>query len=221
VSTNCCHETTSHKYSSLLLSVPAAHFFSLILDVAFLPCHRSYYFSLINPESDVERQRREQAEKLKEKLATTEYVMEQRIVRENASKRRAMQKYMFGRFALRIPILKQDRYADMPLAESFATPYKEKDFSLAELAMQEAGYNKKRIPGQTLEGDMIPYVRGDDFTLAPTGRVAAHPEKLSKNAYGTSSSSIVSAVAVAILITYFGTPLLATLLSEGSKWMES
>ena len=132
-----------------------------------------------------------------------------------------MQKYMFGRFALRIPILKQDRYADMPLAESFATPYKEKDFSLAELAMQEAGYNKKRIPGQTLEGDMIPYVRGDDFTLAPTGRVAAHPEKLSKNAYGTSSSSIVSAVAVAILITYFGTPLLATLLSEGSKWMES
>mmetsp|Transcript_15720 Transcript_15720/g.15652 ORF Transcript_15720/g.15652 Transcript_15720/m.15652 type:complete len:94 (-) Transcript_15720:141-422(-) len=92
--------------------------------------------------------------------------------------------------------------------------------------MQEAGYRKIRVPGQTLEGDMIPYVKGDNFTLAPTGRPAAHPEKLSKSApgataFGTSASSIVGAVVVAILITYFGTPMLATVVSEGSTWMKS
>jgi len=185
-----------------------------------------YYFSLIKQESDKEQQFREQAEKLRDKLATTNAVKEARLLRENAAKQRVLQKYMFGRYAVEIPILKRDRYVDMPLAESFATPYKEKDFSLAELAMQEAGYKKIRIPGQTLEGDMIPYVRGDNFTLAPVGRPAAHPEKLSKSApgatkFGTTASSIVGAVVVAILITYFGTPMLAAFVSEGSNWMKS
>eukprot|EP00536_Pseudo-nitzschia_multiseries_P015431 jgi/Psemu1/246838/estExt_Genewise1.C_8860010 len=185
-----------------------------------------YYFSLIKPETDEERQRREEMERLRQKLATTEAIMETRIVRENAAKAKAMKRYMFGRYALRIPILKQDRYVDMPLAESFATPYEERNFSLAELAMQEAGKNRVRIPGQTLVGDMIPHVEENGFTLAPTGRAALHTEKLSKHAPGargkmTNKTRIIVAVAVAIAFTYFGTPMIGSLLSKGEKWISS
>jgi len=185
-----------------------------------------YYFSLIKPESDEERQFREQAQKLKESLSTKEAVIEARLLRENTKKMRDMQKYMFGRYALRIPVIKQDRYADMPLGESFATPYKEKDFTLAQLAMQEAGFRTTRIPGQTLDGDMIPKIRIEDFTIAPTGRAVAHTEKLSKNAPGaavlaTSFTAIAGGVVASILISYFGTPMVATLISEGPKWIEA
>jgi len=186
-----------------------------------------YYFSLIEPETEEQRQRRQQAEKLRQKLAHSELVTQTRIVREDATKQRAVKSYMFGKFALRIPILKQDRYADIPLAESFARPYAEKDFSLAKLAMDEAGYNTTRIPGQTLIGDMIPYVKEEDFTLAPTGKAALHTEKLSKNAPGagatlvTNPSKIAAAVGVAVVATYFGTPLVANLLSKADKWVSS
>eukprot|EP00537_Pseudo-nitzschia_pungens_P003533 CAMPEP_0172372246 /NCGR_PEP_ID=MMETSP1060-20121228/46652_1 /TAXON_ID=37318 /ORGANISM="Pseudo-nitzschia pungens, Strain cf. cingulata" /LENGTH=1198 /DNA_ID=CAMNT_0013098153 /DNA_START=437 /DNA_END=4033 /DNA_ORIENTATION=+ len=185
-----------------------------------------YYFSLIKPETEEERQRREEMEKLKQKMVTAEAVFETRILREDAAKTKAMKQYMFGRYALRIPILKQDRYIDMPLAESFATPYKEKDFTLAQLAMQEAGKNRTRIPGQTLVGDMIPSVMENNFTLAPTGKAALHTEKLSKHAPGArgrmaNKFRIIAAVIAAIAITYVGTPMIASFLSKGEKWITS
>jgi C2 domain len=111
-----------------------------------------FYLSKIKPETEEERKLRQQAEKLKRKLATTEAARHARQVREDATKMKVMKKYMFGKFAMRIPILKQDRFTDVPLLESSATPYKEKEFSLAELAMQEAGYNRTKVPGQTLVG---------------------------------------------------------------------
>ena len=111
-----------------------------------------FYVSTLKPETEEERKLREQAEKLKRKLATTEAANKARQVREKTTKTKVMKKYMFGRFAMRIPILKQERYADTPLPESSATPYKEKEFTLAELAMQEAGYHRTRVPGQTLVG---------------------------------------------------------------------
>jgi len=187
-----------------------------------------YYFSLTGKEeTEEQRQRRLQAEKLAGKLTRSEYVNKARIERENVSKLKAMKRYMFGSYAVRIPVIKQDRYADIPLAESFATPYREKEFSLGELAIQEAGYKKKRIPGQTLTGDMIPYVMEEDFTLAPTGKPALQTEKLSKSAAGsnvgsvTNPSKVVSAVALAVGITYFGTSMFATLLAQTDKWVES
>jgi len=181
-----------------------------------------YYFSLIQPETDEERQRREQTERLRQKLVTTEAVMEARVIRENACKQKSMKKYMFGKYALRIPILKQDRYLDIPMAESFAAPYKEKNFSLAELAMQEAGINTKRIPGQNLDGDMIPRVKGDNFTVAPIGRAALHTNKLAKNAPGArgamiNNSRILAAIAVAVLVTYYGTPMIASVFSKSPE----
>jgi C2 domain len=177
-----------------------------------------YYFSLINPETDEQRELREKAEKLKRKLATTEAADKARQVRESATKLKVMKKYMFGKFAMRIPILKQDRYIDLPLPESSATPFKEKEFSLAELAMEEAGYHRTRIPGQTLVGDMIPMIASDSFTQAPIGKATAHPEKLAKDAPGageknksdttaTAYVKIGGVVFLAGFVSFFGTPL--------------
>eukprot|EP00535_Pseudo-nitzschia_heimii_P007256 CAMPEP_0197177648 /NCGR_PEP_ID=MMETSP1423-20130617/3180_1 /TAXON_ID=476441 /ORGANISM="Pseudo-nitzschia heimii, Strain UNC1101" /LENGTH=1215 /DNA_ID=CAMNT_0042627229 /DNA_START=106 /DNA_END=3753 /DNA_ORIENTATION=- len=186
-----------------------------------------YYYSLLKPETEEQRQLRMQAEKLKAKLTHSETVTNIRIQRENTAKLKAMKEYMFGKYALRIPILKQDRFPDLPLAESFATPYREKDLSLAELAMQEAGYNKIRVPGQTLIGDMIPYIQEEGFTQAPTGKAALHTEKLSKGAPGskggvvTNPVKIFFVILVAIAITYFGTSVAAQLLAKSEETIEA
>ena len=136
-----------------------------------------------------------------------------------------MKEYLFGKLSIRVPILKQDRYQDVPLAESFATPYREKNFSLAELAIQEAGYNKTRVSGQTLVGDMIPYVKEESFTQAPVGKATLHPEKLSRNTPGsnggivTNSRKIMIAFGLAIGITYYGTTLLVEALTQIDEWL--
>eukprot|EP00529_Nitzschia_sp_RCC80_P008506 CAMPEP_0113512820 /NCGR_PEP_ID=MMETSP0014_2-20120614/39536_1 /TAXON_ID=2857 /ORGANISM="Nitzschia sp." /LENGTH=1224 /DNA_ID=CAMNT_0000409189 /DNA_START=63 /DNA_END=3733 /DNA_ORIENTATION=+ /assembly_acc=CAM_ASM_000159 len=169
-----------------------------------------FYVSQIKPETEEERRLREKADKLKRKLATTEAADEARQIRENSAKLKAMKKYYFGRFSMQVPILKQDRYIDIPLPESTAEPYKEKQLTLAELAMEEAGYRRKRIPGQTLVGEMIPTVELDSFTQAPVGRATAHPERLQKGVPGAAKKGggesttsayvkIVGVVVVAIL----------------------
>jgi len=185
-----------------------------------------FYISRTKPETEEERKLREEAEKIKRKLANTEAANQARQIRENTKKMKVMKKYMFGKYAMRVPILKQDRYLDVPLPESSATPYKEKEFTLAELAMQEAGYNRTRVPGQTLEGDMIPTIpASDDFTQAPIGKATANPEKLAKDAPGASSlagtdstavagAKIGAVVVVAVAVSYVGTPVLVDFLSR-------
>ena len=83
---------------------------------------------------------------------------ELRLKQENEIKLKKMKDYMFGKFSAQIPIIKQDRYQDVPLPESRAIPYHIKERTFAELAMEEAGYNRTRLPGQFLVGDMIPRV---------------------------------------------------------------
>jgi hypothetical protein len=117
-----------------------------------------YYFSKLKPETEEEIKRRKEQERLKRRLVTTEAAKRARIIREDAAKMRDMKKFMFGKFAMKIPLLKEDRYRDRPLPQSSAMPHKTKAFTLAELAMQEAGYNRTRLPGQNLIGDMIPSV---------------------------------------------------------------
>jgi hypothetical protein len=82
-----------------------------------------------------------------------------RVSQENEEKLKAMKEYMFGRFVTRVPVLKEDRYRDMPLAESSAVPYRPALVPLSELAMQEAGYKRKRLVGQHISGTLIPQVR--------------------------------------------------------------
>lgn len=117
-----------------------------------------FYVSKITPptEEELEAQKKE-AEKLR-LMKRKDAVREVRIQKEDATKLKAMKKIMFGKFVTRVPVLKQDRHQDFPLAASSATPYKPEPHTLAELAMKEAGYHRTRLPGQHLVGDMIPRV---------------------------------------------------------------
>jgi hypothetical protein len=115
-----------------------------------------YYYSRIQPLSDDELEEREELQKFQRQELTSKAARENRIKRENAAKLRDMKKFMFGNFISRVPTIKADRHRDVPLLESQAVPYKPKPLPLAQLAMKEAGYKRTRLPGQHLEGDMIP-----------------------------------------------------------------
>jgi len=180
-----------------------------------------YYVSQLKEETEQERIEREQQEKQQRRLSTAEAASQARQVRENAAKMREMKKVMFGKFAVRVPIIKQDRYSDIPLPQSLAKPYRQEAMDLAELAMQEAGYHRTRVPGQTLVGDMIPRVQSDTWTSAPTGKPTASPQKLSHDAPGggakgnsestaTAYLHIGSIVTLAGVVTFFGVPILAS-----------
>lgn len=180
-----------------------------------------FYVSTLKPETEEDRIDREKREKQERLMATSQAISEARQVRENTAKMRDMKRLMFGKFAMKIPILKQDRFSDKPLAQSSAKPYGHKAMSLAELAMQEAGYNRSRLPGQTLVGDMIPRVETNNYSKAPTGKVTATPEKLAKDTPGggTTQSSESTTIAylhiglmvvIAAVITFFGVPVLAS-----------
>lgn len=117
-----------------------------------------YYVSKIQPPSEEELEQRKERERAKRRLATSNAVTEARIKREQIVKTNAFKKFMFGKYVTRVPVLKEDRYRDLPLPESMAHPYRPDLIPLSELAMQDAGYRRSRLPGQHLVGDMIPRV---------------------------------------------------------------
>jgi len=141
-----------------------------------------------------------------------------RVRKENAKKMKAMKEHVFGKYSVSIPMLKLDRYADIPLPESYATPYKAKELTLAELAMEEAGNNRTRVPGQNLVGEMIPQIALENFTAAPTGQAILNFDLLSRTDVGQGLKKagstkgayikIGSIVAAAGVLTVFGVPFL-------------
>lgn len=174
-----------------------------------------YYVSKIKDRTEEELAEQIQQNRVERRLATTAAVSEARMKREDASKLKAMKKHMFGKYITRVPILKEDRYRDMPLPESSATPYRPVPLPLSELAMQEAGYHRTRLAGQHLIGNMIPkvsqlavlvymncasrsifsphftffhpyQVESEGFTQAPIGQATAHPNLLDKDGPGGS-----------------------------------
>jgi hypothetical protein len=70
------------------------------------------------------------------------------VKRERAIKLKAMKKYMFGKFLIRVPRFREALYQDIPLPASFAEPY------VASSA--EAVVITDRKYGQNLFGDMVP-----------------------------------------------------------------
>jgi hypothetical protein len=86
------------------------------------------------------------------KLAQTEFEnlgrAKETILRrkEDILKERAMKRYMFGRFAVKVPQFKEYRFRDVPLPES----------SARRVVGPHLITISKRSYGQTLEGDMIP-----------------------------------------------------------------
>lgn len=114
-----------------------------------------FYFSKLNDsDSEVERKNKllEREKKLKK------HKEEIQLKREKVGKLRDFKSYMFGNHICRVNILKQDRYYDIPLNSSSATPCLTKKKSLGSLVIEEAGDGVTRIEGQQLEGEMIPKV---------------------------------------------------------------
>lgn len=117
-----------------------------------------FYYSRIQPLSEDEIEEREEQQRMERQEMTSKVATANRIKRENAAKLSDIKKFMFGNYIAKVPILKADRFRDVPRPESEAVPYKPKPLPLAELAMKEAGYRRTRLPGQHLEGTMIPKV---------------------------------------------------------------
>lgn len=189
-----------------------------------------YYYSRIKPLTDEELQARKAEDREKRRKATSTFLRETRVKKENALKLRDMKKYMFGKFITRVPILKEDRYRDLPLPESTASPYNPKLIPLSELAMQEAGYNRQILPGQHLVGDMIPRIQSNGLTQAPIGQATAHPRLLDRHGPGGAvkieRDSTIGAyrwlgtlVLSAAFATWFGVPLLALTTEQLIHWI--
>lgn len=181
-----------------------------------------YYVSKIKPLTEEEMQEKKEKEHQARLLETMTAVAGARIKREDQAKLKAMKKYMFGRYITRVPVLKEDRYRDLPLPESTAEPFRPPPVPMSELAMADAGYKKIRLPGQHLVGVMIPRIETAGFTEAPIGQPTAYPALVDKNQPGGSISAgsdttaaayirLGSLVVSAAVLTWFGVPLLASL----------
>lgn len=70
------------------------------------------------------------------------------IKKEDALKRKALSRWMFGKYHLRVPRFNEDLFPDIPLPSSFAEPFNPEMNPPAEI--------KERVYGQNLYGDMIP-----------------------------------------------------------------
>ena len=117
-----------------------------------------YYWSKLKPLSQSEREEKLRVEREKHRKRFSAALSAARVKQEEIVKLKVMKKYLFGKFIVRVPVLKEDRYRDSPLPESMAVPYVHDRRPLAELAMDDVGYHKIRLPGQHLEGHMIPRV---------------------------------------------------------------
>lgn len=171
-----------------------------------------YYWTPIeNMTLEEIAKQKEERKKLRQKYLT-EAVEKARIERERAQKLKAMKKFLFGKFIMKVPVLKEDRHCDFPLPESSAVPYSPKPLALAELAMKEAGYHRIRIPGQHLEGDMIPTLEANTFTEAPVGQATKkHAQAETDTAAYAKVGSLVAGAAV---ITYYGIPAASSVFSS-------
>ena len=90
---------------------------------------------------------------------------------EDIMKMRALKRFMFGRFVIRIPQLKEYRYPDVPRAESYARPVASPPLVVVE----------RRSHGQTLVGKMIP-TWGDALDATKSKKVK---KRNTKEAYQT------------------------------------
>ena len=184
-----------------------------------------FYVSKLENLTEEERDKQKLANRLKRQLETEDARSDARIKREKATKLKAMKTYMFGKYIARIPVLKEDRFKDIPLAESYAVPYKPTPLPLSEIAMQEAGYHRTRLPGQHLVGDMIPRMEDVGFTDAPIGQAIKQRNLVDRDApagligFGPESTTkayikLGSLVLVSAIISWFTVPLFSGLIDK-------
>lgn len=172
---------------------------------------------------ELEAKRKLFMEKLEKR--TTVAAAEARLKRENQAKLKAMKTVMFGKYIVEVPILKSDRYRDLPTRSSHAKPYQPQRMTMAEVAMRDAGYHRKRIQGQHLVGDMIPTVEAPRFTEAPKGKPISRPSmvdqssrkdfnRMTNDSTAAAYGRLGSLVVVAAIITSYAVPLLTTAMDK-------
>jgi hypothetical protein len=190
-----------------------------------------YYVSKIKPLTEDELEQKKKREREERYQQTMTAVSVARLKREEKKKLKDMKRFMFGKYITRVPVLKEDRYRDLPTPESHAEPYRPGPILMSELAMQDAGYNKIRLPGQHLVGDMIPLVETQGISEAPTGQPTAYMTLVDKNGPGGSIVSgndstaaayikLGSLVVTAAVLTWFGVPILAALTERALSYAQ-
>jgi len=83
-----------------------------------------FYISKIEPLTEEEIERRNEKDRERRNIRTSAAEREARIKRENMIKLKTFKKEMFGKYVNQIPVLKEDRYPDIPLPESMAVPHR-------------------------------------------------------------------------------------------------
>uniref|UniRef100_A0A7S2H0P7 Uncharacterized protein n=1 Tax=Helicotheca tamesis TaxID=374047 RepID=A0A7S2H0P7_9STRA len=111
---------------------------------------------------------------------------------------------MFGKYSTHVPVLKTDRYRDVPLPASTASPYTPEEYSTAQLAMEEAGSNLKRLEGQNVQGVMIPR-QVDGVEKVTKGQKVSSTRKLKK---GSLAAKVLGAEAEKSAIPKIGKVML-------------
>ena len=122
-----------------------------------------FYFSTLD-NSDTEKERKNKM-KLERETKLKQHKQETQLKREKAGNLRDFKQYVFGKHICRVNILKKDRYYDLPLDTSSATPYSSMRKSLGTLCIEEAGCGLTRIEGQQLEGELIPKVSDNPLAM--------------------------------------------------------
>jgi hypothetical protein len=99
-------------------------------------------------------------ELVEEKLRKTAMltIRDARIKKEDEVKLIEMKKYRFGKFMIRIPLLKVERCLDFPLIQSYSYPEDVEKPRSSERGVKESEEERVRVPGQHLVGHMIPHV---------------------------------------------------------------
>ena len=171
-----------------------------------------------DPTLSVEKKNDEEqskADKLRRKLYGQETLAVARLQNEKARKYRDFKMHFFGKYLVKVPIIRLDRYLDLPLPSSSATPLEKEAKKLGEIVMEETEANREA--GQQLVGTMIPKIQEIPRTVAPIGQPTKHKSLIKIGDLGADVGNdsaifayikIGSMVLVASGVTYFVVPLM-------------
>lgn len=160
------------------------------------------YLAKANQRSKDDELKAEEADRLGRKKQMEKTIEEARIRNELAFKLRAFKQYFFGKFLTKVPILKVDRFIDLPLPSSSARPYVKESSIVATRAFNKADSMAQKDRGQHLEGVMIPRLKTNEERT----EIAA-VESSGDNAQ-VATMKIGGFVCAAAVITYFLVPIL-------------
>lgn len=155
----------------------------------------------------------EEAARLGRKKLMEKTIQDARIRNELAFKLRAFKQYFFGKFLTKVPILKADRFIDVPLPSSSAIPYEKDSSVLATRSFNKAESMAQRDRGQHLEGLMIPRLKFQE--VEPEIAVVGN----SGDTAPVASMKIGGLVCTAAIITYFLVPVLIHSVQVGTRYL--